>query len=420
MTRRACAAGVLLTASLVWTDARNDAAVPPQRPAAVRAERGDSPRWSAPSLVAAGPDWFPEIAIDPEHRVHLVWSHGEGLFYRRLTGESWTSPLDLSAAVAAPRPGVGDLVRAAIVVDPRDTVHVLAATLGIGMPTHTAARADAAEQLTRWSAPRRVGVGGAGYYCAIAADHEQRLHAVYIERPAGVIPSDTFYRQSADGGRTWSAPVNLSASPAAGSSRPFVSVDAAGVVHVSWDEGWDRISGRGTIARSIYRALQPDGQWSQSSFGAPDRPAAQLVVTGARTARLAVWRSTDEVVAFQVSRDGGARWTPPAPVPGIAARTWNSPPFDRYVLVPDGAGLVHFALVGRTQDAPQGRLQVLHLTWDGQAWSRPDVVVDRQDRFPEYPGLAVSDDRVYLSWFARTDLWDSTAAKDVWVSRLLR
>jgi hypothetical protein len=373
--------------------------------------------WTSPLMLSASHGWFPDLAADSDGTVHAIWARGEGLAYRKLQAGRWTPTTDVSDAIGAPQTA-GDLVRAAIAVDRAETVHLLAATLGIGQATYVHST-SAAGSATPWTAAHQLGVQGAGYYCALATDSRKRVHALYIERPQGAEPADTFYRRSDDGGASWTEQVNLSNSPSAGSSRPQIIVDARDRIHVSWDEGWDRITGRGRIATSTYRWSSDGNEWSPpATFGSPNRPSAQLVVSPAPGGgRLAVWRSSrDDFVYFQVWANAGDGWTRPAPVPGVHARSWNSPPFDQYALAPDGERGTHLVLVGRQASAPGAPLQVIHLVWNGRQWTAPRVIFQNANEFPEYPRLAIGPRGVHVIWFARTDLWDSTSPKDIWYS----
>jgi hypothetical protein len=107
-------------------------------------------------------------------------------------------------------------------------------------------------------------------------------------------------------------------------------------------------------------------------------------------------------------------------VPGIRARSWNSPPFDQYALSADADGHAHLAVVGRRGAATVETLEVLHLAWREAQWSAPETVFENPRLYPEYPRLAIGPRGLHLVWFTRTDLWDSTAPKSVWYSERTR
>jgi hypothetical protein len=51
---------------------------------------------------------------------------------------------------------------------------------------------------------------------------------------------------------------------------------------------------------------------------------------------------------------------------------------------------------------------LLHLVWDGQAWSAPEVIV-KNDMFPEWPHALISGgNKLHVTWFTRNeeDLFD--------------
>jgi hypothetical protein len=72
-------------------------------------------------------------------------------------------------------------------------------------------------------------------------------------------------------------------------------------------------------------------------------------------------------------------------------------PYDIYDLLTDSAGHVHVAMVGYLEGS--STMALLHSVWDGQSWSRPDVITG-SPLYPEYPKLALSGgNRLHVSWF---------------------
>jgi len=86
----------------------------------------------------------------------------------------------------------------------------------------------------------------------------------------------------------------------------------------------------------------------------------------------------------------------------------------------DSAGSVHLVLVGRTaQD--QKSLSVLHLTWDGTAWSGPEAITTLLGDVPEWPRIAVGNgNQLHAVWFVRdaAHVWDPDNGRyQIWYAR---
>jgi hypothetical protein len=150
---------------------------------------------------------------------------------------------------------------------------------------------------------------------AVAAGRGDTVYAAWRDVAPGDVRQVVVAR-SADGGRTWAAPVAaqrdgwvFGGCPHAG---PSLAVDTAGRVHVAWWSGREGAAG-------VFYARSDDGG---ARFGTPvplgvagfSRPAhAQLALAGARV--VAAWDDgTAEVprVLVRVSRDGGATFAPAA------------------------------------------------------------------------------------------------------------
>ncbi len=222
--------------------------------------------------------------------------------------------------------------------------------------------------------------------------------------------SDIFYRRSTDNGVTWSAPVNLSRSPA-GSTKPQIKLDHEEGVYVTWDEGWDFYTGRGSPQSVAYAHSLDNGQtWSPptifhapASVGAPQQ--ITLGIDGAGRL-VAVWRveaglrPESRQVYYQVSDDRGQTWSAPQRLEGVSARDWLTG-LDSYTTATDSAGHIHLALVSQTTEVTTTQYSLVHLEWDGLRWSAPEAVFTSED-LPEWPRLAIGGgNQVFLTWFVR-------------------
>ncbi len=377
--------------------------------------QGPQVRWERAIQVADPYAWFPDVVADDAGRVIVFWAGGirrgqeryDALFLRMKVGDRWEAPVDVYAgriindeSYAVRNAALLDLTGQLILAYRHpQTVYVRHA------PIEQAGNAQA------WSDPIRISRASA-YYVELGQGADGALHLVWtemapVEAISGEVPctgcSDVFYRSSADGGQTWSPPINLSRSPY-GSMKPFLWVSSrAPYLYVVWQEGYDSWVGRGTPfgvgwTRSLDggRTWEP-ARWITSPVGTPQQP----VIGEDRNGRLLmIWRTVeDAVLYFQQSSDQGETWTPPQPIPGFRTRPWSHPPFDAYDLIADSAGRLHLAAVGMR--SPEGDLGVFHLIWDGSTWWGP-FLVWADGQFPEWPRWGLSEGRrLHLVWFER-------------------
>jgi hypothetical protein len=389
--------------------------------------------WATPTVVSAPPgfSWFPDLAVDAFGSVHLVWCKSTPLEkeiggvkdqvqYAYWHGGSWTKPNDIV-------PPSADIVRNAIATDLEGNVHLIFGgsvyNRNFGL-YHRKAAPSEAWSAAAWSTPHLINQG-ASYMGDMAVDSQGVIHVIYddsILYTGEDFPAiaDIFYRRSTDGGYTWSAPVNLDPGLRTGSARPYIEVDSGDVVHVTWDEGWDRLTGKmSDTAYSIYTFSSDRGEtWaSPTVIDYPDAMTAQLTVGGdGQGGVMLVWRSTarDEIF-YQWSTDGGQSWNAPAVIPWIFARPWTIP-FDMYDMAADSAGQIHLLVVGRMSQAQEALLGVYHLVWDGSGWSAPTRIFAATGLYPEYPKIVVHEgNQLHVAWFTREgSVWDQEVNREVW------
>jgi hypothetical protein len=395
--------------------------------AGVSAQTGS---WTEPVNISHTPNgsWFPDLTVDNLGNVHVVWcetTHVEGgreseqVFYTRWDGHEWLMPND----IVAPQFFIH---RNAIVVGPTGGLLMAfrkAVVGGYGIFL-TSAPSEDAHLAASWSSPRLMSAHLHSYMVDMAVDSQGTIHLVFDDMgdntddicPGGC--ADIYYRRSTDDGQTWSPPLNLLRSPV-GSSREQIEIDSSDIIHVTWDEGWDRLSGVGDAIYGVYTFSTDGGEtWAPvASVSYPESTNAQLTVGSDGNGRvMLVWRATSRnEIFYQWSSDGGSSWGAPATIPGIFARPWTTP-LDMYDMATDSAGHIHLVMVGREALGENAPLGVYHLEWDGTNWSTARRIHSDPVLYPEYPRIAISrGNQLHVVWFTRESLW-GFENREVWYS----
>jgi hypothetical protein len=396
----------------------------------VRAQAGN---WTEPTVISALPDgvcWFPDLAVDVLGSVHVIWCQTtplegtlwEQVYHAHWNGESWSNPNDIV-------PYSLDIVRNAIATDLAGNVHLIFGgsvyDRNFGL-YYRKAPAGEAWSAAAWSTPHRINQG-ISYMGDIALDSQGGIHVIYDDtlhyadedEPA---MADIYYRHSTDGGRIWSAPINLYPGPLTGSARPQMEIDSKDVIHVTLDEGWDRLSGKGEPAYSVYTSSADGGEtWTPTTvITYPDSTVAQLTVgSNGQGGVMLVWRaaSRDELF-YQWSTDNGHSWGAPSTIPRVFARPWSNP-FGMYDMATDSAGHIHLLVIGRESQEKDALQGVYHLVWDGDYWSVSERIFASSELYPEYPKIVVYEgNQLHAAWFTREgSVWDQDVNREVWYSR---
>lgn len=396
--------------------------------------------WTEPVNISdtSHGSWFPDLAVDNMGNVHVVWCETEWdefqtgteyLFYSQRNSQGWTQPSDIVAAS-------NTIKRNSIAVDTLGNLYLT--FLEDAPPRYWRgiyfgqAPVNTAYSAASWSDWRFIGGSRIGYVSDIVMDRENKLHLIYVESsesdPSDLCPqgscTDIYYRNSQDGGRSWSAPMNLSKS-APGTKRIGLMIDGQGSIHAFWDEGGDRY--QTDVSIGVAHTVSHDGGlfWSTptlvtSAFGMP-----QQIIAGfdGRGQTVIAWRtttmdpreqrSTDDLVYYQVSADG-VSWSAPAPIPGILARE-SIAQYDEYDMATDSAGNLHFVGAVRlsASDLTPG---IFHLQWDGESWSAPERV-STGPGYPERPRIVVENGNVlHVVWAVRESPGYNPQQIEVWYS----
>ncbi|RRR70938.1 MAG: exo-alpha-sialidase [Candidatus Viridilinea halotolerans] len=379
----------------------------------------DEEQWRGSVEVA--PDkfgWFPDLAVDLEGTIHVIWGSGaeevsetgldkesiDVLSYRALRQGRWTAIEDIARTAKG-----GYTVRNSLVVNIDGRIQAL-----VRYETDVkavSAPADGAGSAQYWTAPQRL---GSSYYNALAADSRGHLHMLYQELvitrgEQANLASEVFYRRSTDGGQTWTIQQNIAYLPG-GDERMQIKVDHQDRIHVVWDHGSDWYLGIDNPAYGVYRRSDDGGQtWQPAiALGIADEPTVQTALGLTLEGNpLAVYRSANgEHVYAQYSPDGGVTWQFPAIIPGVRARAPIERGLDSYSLAVDSANRLHLLMVGFPTESPAGIPMVLHLIWDGQGWSAPEVVYQSEKR-PMWPRAVVAQgNELHAVWFTYTAVSD--------------
>ncbi|MGQ0601048.1 MAG: hypothetical protein ACT4QE_05040 [Anaerolineales bacterium] len=380
--------------------------------------------WSGPMQISPEGQfaWFPDIAVDLAGQLHVVYSSGtigpnrtafdSVMYVTSPTGDVWTDPNDIFS-IPQPGPGESAATRPVLLVDARNDLHIGFTDYFRIFYSHV--YATEAANARAWSPVQFLGTSNTAYFSGLTIDSQDRLNFVYTENLYSTqcpICFHLYHRYSDDFGRTWSPAVDISGS-LQGSAKPQLVADAQDNLHLVWDSGVGGSLGQ-LLSQSTgrYSASYNRGEtWSPpiafisplTDTAVPRETQHTTVGVDGRDQVVVVWLGLpDDRVYFQVSDDQGRTWSSPE----IIAELWGGQaafaiPTDTYAMIGDSAGNLHLALAGR-RAAEQQRVDLLHVVWDGERWSAPELIAPYQDDVPEWPRLAVKNgNELHAVWFTR-------------------
>lgn len=193
-------------------------------------------QWQATKRITwtSGSSEWPVIAVDPSGNPHVVWSEsvpGEGneIFYKKSTdgGAAWTPAKRLTWSSDVSDSPV-------ITVDASGNPHLVwIRFLGtMGTQIHYKNSSDGG---TSWTATKRL--TWTSSYCSspsIAVDASSNLHLVWSRAPESG-GREVYYKKSSDGGASWTSGKRLTWTSGS-SESPAIAVDPSGNPHIAWKE----------------------------------------------------------------------------------------------------------------------------------------------------------------------------------------
>lgn len=214
----------------------------------------------------------------------------------------------------------------------------------------------------------------------IVVGSDDTLHLVWSARVSQAV--QLHYRQSRDGGNTWSAPLVISGEIARNAAGQSISVDLQQRVHVAWHVGNPDTDAEPTqiyYTRSVDNGVTFEAP-RQLNLGNGHAAFPRFTVEGTSGEVLAVaWRDNrnqpDWDVYLAVSTDGGATFVERVGHAERQNREW-----DPEVLV-DAAGNLHLAYMDLGQP-PYSQIVYLRSADAGQTWTQASVVSEANGRFP--------------------------------------
>jgi hypothetical protein len=376
--------------------------------------------WNSPVKIPSPQEsnsWFPNLAVDSRGNVHIVWcetysADGSDFLYESIYYTMWNgSQFSQFTDVAAP---IREIRRNSIAIDQNDYLHMSFIDSFPINPYRLGYRTVPAEDAfsaNRWSPVQHINDRGQSYMNEIAV-FEDSVHVLYEDTGSADGScsecADMFYRRSMDGGVNWDTPVPFLPTDL-GTARPHLSIDHNGDLYASWDEGWDRHSGRGDPEYGVFTYSRDLGvSWSEPmAIRYPQNSNAQLTVEGdGNGGIMLVWRTISGAypgVYFMWSDDYGKNWTQPGTLPSFVARPLINY-FDSYDMATDSSGHIHLLAAGNlvNSQAKVGETSGLyHFEWDGQRWY-PPVQVYNGGLLPEYPRIVIErGNQLHATWFVR-------------------
>lgn len=354
--------------------------------------QSESNGWESPwNVSVSGTATEPIIAVSATGVFHIFWQDRlGGYMLMRQQGSDWREPQRVLVPFTNPpfSPVVdtedfGGFYKPLLRVDGDNVLHALWLD-DEGMLSYSYAPLAQLGEAESWSVAVVVAPAARGF--DLVAGENGRLHMAYIQAtPSAQVLPGVYYRQSEDGGASWSDPTliyesNYLRPVAAGAANLQLAQTAAGQVFLVWD---NPLLETVFLARSVNFGVSweapmvVDRRMEGDALESPGASDISALVDGA-TVHL-VWYAGHKprtcTIYHQISADGGESWLPYESVIDLGLEC----PEESLLLL-DNNDLL-FLLVKRVLRATE-RTEIFLQAWDGTQWSTPELqeaLTDYQD-----------------------------------------
>jgi Neuraminidase (sialidase) len=262
-----------------------------------------------------------------------------------------------------------------------------------------------------WSKPADVSATpGASGDPAIATGKDGSVVVVWTDTSSGQASPDIYFARSGDGGKTWSKPADISNSPGA-SSEPDVKVADDGTIHVVWLD-----TSAGDASPDVWASASHDQgkTWDkpQNVSNTPGKSATPAIAVGADKAANVVWTDTTSGAAspdvfFSRSTDGGKTWSKAVDISNTPGASMECD-----IAVDDkGAIFVDWTDTSTGDKSPD--VMVVSSKDGGKTWSKP-VDASNTPGVSSDPAIAAAGDgKLAVVW---VDTSEGAASPDVFMA----
>lgn len=349
-------------------------------------------RWSSPVIISnPGTDSVrPALVVDATGTAHIFWID-------RPPKTSLGSSYLTHAQVVSDKPSFANEV---LTVGSSDYLSAVATSDGFlhlawaeqESVYYSRAWASDAHNAQAWSRPRVI--AAPALIATLVGDDRGRLHLVYSPRERVALS----YKQSLDGGVTWSAARSIE-SP---SSAPFavnasIAIDKTGTLHLAWfnsdNDHWglEAYYARSADNGTTWSPPRLIDSLTEQRYGRGYGPAwINLAVTGENNVHL-IWDGSPMGQRWeQISTDGGLSWQKPVSLFGEMRGITGL-----NALAVDSAGVLHL-ISGRLDS--QGEFNLMFTSRKGKDWGAI-APVPGSFKANERPSAAVAlGNRLYVAW----------------------